>query len=148
MYLGIIKTVEYLIKRYDQLSDFLISSAPRESSQAGQEDVVGHVLGFELVAADGSVGRAQVARFPGKVTLGRRNGDLVREDTDFSVLKKDVTIEVIIFQAKTESSFKGKPFDTLSASLRDLFELSRPLSELTGVYIKKFWPRQSCSVLP
>jgi len=65
------------------------------------------------------------------------NGDLVREDTDFSVLKKDVTIEVIIFQAKTESSFKEKPFDTLSASLRDLFELSRPLSELTGVYNKE-----------
>jgi hypothetical protein len=30
----------------------------------GQEDVVGHVLGFKLVAADGSVGEAQVARFP------------------------------------------------------------------------------------
>ena len=29
----------------------------------GQEDIVGHVFGFELVARDGSVGRAEEARF-------------------------------------------------------------------------------------
>ena len=33
----------------------------------GQEDVVGLVFWFELVAADGSVGAAEVARFPGLV---------------------------------------------------------------------------------
>jgi len=33
----------------------------------GQEDVVGLVLGLEPVAADGSVGASQVARFPGLV---------------------------------------------------------------------------------
>jgi len=33
----------------------------------GQEDVVGHVFGFEAVAADGFVGAAEVARFPGLV---------------------------------------------------------------------------------
>ena len=33
----------------------------------GQEDVVGLVSGFELVAADGSVGASQIARFPGFV---------------------------------------------------------------------------------
>ena len=40
----------------------------------GQEDVVGLVLGFELVAADSAVGRAQVACFPGFVQRaeGRR----------------------------------------------------------------------------
>ena len=31
----------------------------------GQEDVVGLVFWFELVAADGSVGASEVARFPG-----------------------------------------------------------------------------------
>ena len=31
----------------------------------GQEDVVGHVFGFEAVAADGSVGAAQVVGFQG-----------------------------------------------------------------------------------
>ena len=30
----------------------------------GQEDIVGLVLGFEAVAADCGVGRAQVSRFP------------------------------------------------------------------------------------
>ena len=30
----------------------------------GQEDVVGLVFGFEEVAADGSVGASEVARFP------------------------------------------------------------------------------------
>ena len=33
----------------------------------GNEDIVGHIFWFELVPADGSVGAAQVARFPGLV---------------------------------------------------------------------------------
>jgi hypothetical protein len=33
----------------------------------GQEDVIGVVFGFELVAADSSVGAAEVAWFPGLV---------------------------------------------------------------------------------
>ena len=43
----------------------------------GQEDVVGHVLRLEPVAADGAVGAAQVARFPGKVALAEGDFDLV-----------------------------------------------------------------------
>ena len=35
----------------------------------GQEDVVGHILGFKEVAADGAVGAAQVAGLPAKVAL-------------------------------------------------------------------------------
>ena len=45
----------------------------------GQEDVVGHVLRLEPVAADGAVGAAQVARFPGKVALAEGDFDLVIE---------------------------------------------------------------------
>jgi hypothetical protein len=45
----------------------------------GQEDVVGHVLWLKLLAADGSVGGAQVARFPGKVALAEGEFDLVIE---------------------------------------------------------------------
>jgi hypothetical protein len=33
----------------------------------GEEDVIGLVMGFEEVAADGGVGAAEVARFPGFV---------------------------------------------------------------------------------
>ena len=31
----------------------------------GEEDIVGDVFGFELVATDGAVGAAEVAGFPG-----------------------------------------------------------------------------------
>jgi hypothetical protein len=65
------------------------------------------------------------------------NGELVREDTDLSGLKKDVVIEVIIFQTKTEASFREKALDTLNQTLRDLFDLSRPLATLAAVYNKE-----------
>ena len=35
------------------------------SEDLGEEDIVGLVLGFELVATDGAVGAAEVAGFPG-----------------------------------------------------------------------------------
>ena len=47
------------------------------SQDLGQEDIVGHVPGLEAVAADGGVGAAQVARFPGKVALAEGDLDLV-----------------------------------------------------------------------
>jgi hypothetical protein len=37
------------------------------SEDLGEEDIVGLVFGFELVATDGAVGAAQVAGFPRKV---------------------------------------------------------------------------------
>lgn len=49
------------------------------SQDLGQEDVVGHVFGLKLLAADGSVGASQVARFPGKVALAEGDFDLVIE---------------------------------------------------------------------
>ena len=36
---------------------------------SAKKDIVGHVFWLELVAADRSVGAAEVARFPGKVAL-------------------------------------------------------------------------------
>lgn len=65
------------------------------------------------------------------------NGDLVREDTDLSGLKKDVVVESIIFQAKTEASFREKTLDSIAASLRDLFNLSQPLTSFAGAYNKE-----------
>ena len=65
------------------------------------------------------------------------NGELVREDTDLSGLKKDVVIDVIIYQAKTEATFREKPLDTLSATLRDLFDLAQPLTKFRSVYNKE-----------
>jgi hypothetical protein len=45
----------------------------------GEEDIVGLVFGFELVAADGSVGASQVARFPGLVQRAEFGRDVLRE---------------------------------------------------------------------
>jgi len=65
------------------------------------------------------------------------NGELVREDSDLSTLKRDVVIETVIFQAKMEASFREKALDTLAATLRDLFDLSQPLEKFTGAYNKE-----------
>jgi hypothetical protein len=42
-----------------------------------QEDVVGHVLGFKLVAADSTVGAAEVAWFPGLVQRAEGVGNVL-----------------------------------------------------------------------
>ena len=46
----------------------------------GQEDVVALVLGLEPVAADGSVGASEVARFPGLVQGTERVGNVLSKD--------------------------------------------------------------------
>ena len=43
----------------------------------GQEDVVGLVSGFKLVAADSSVGASEVARFPGFVQRAEGGGNVL-----------------------------------------------------------------------
>jgi len=43
----------------------------------GQEDVVGLVSGFELVAADSSVGASEVAGFPGFVQRAEGVGNVL-----------------------------------------------------------------------
>ena len=43
----------------------------------GQEDVVGLVSGFKLVAADSSVGTAEVAWFPGFVQRAEGGGNVL-----------------------------------------------------------------------
>jgi hypothetical protein len=45
----------------------------------GQEDVVSLVLGFEFVAADSSVGAAEVTGFPGLVQRAEGVGNVLRE---------------------------------------------------------------------
>lgn len=51
------------------------------------------------------------------------NGDLVREDTEFTALKKDVAIEMVMFQAKTSSTFSEAPVIAATEAVRDLFNL-------------------------
>jgi hypothetical protein len=47
------------------------------SQDLGQENVLGHILGFKELAADCAVSRAQVARLPAEGTLAEGDFDLV-----------------------------------------------------------------------
>src|SRR6516162_10329577 len=54
-----------------------IRSEQLVAEDLGQEDVVGLVCGFKLVAADGSVGASQIAWFPGFVQRAESGGDVL-----------------------------------------------------------------------
>ena len=45
----------------------------------GEEDIVGDVFGFELVATDGAVGAAEVAGFPGSFQGAEGGGHILGE---------------------------------------------------------------------
>jgi hypothetical protein len=62
------------------------------------------------------------------------NGELVQEDTDLSVFKKNVVITVVIIQAKTSKTFEETPIDKLAVASRDLFRLDADLNTLASVY--------------
>jgi len=62
------------------------------------------------------------------------NGELLQDDSDFADLKKNITIEVVMIQSKTTSSFSEAAIDRLISATADLFDLSRPLDELRAVY--------------
>jgi hypothetical protein len=44
------------------------------AEDSGEEDIVGLVFGFELVATDGAVGASEVAGFPPGVVEGAEGG--------------------------------------------------------------------------
>lgn len=62
------------------------------------------------------------------------NGELLREDTDVSALRRDVTIEVHIIQAKTSSGFSEDAIRKFRSSTEDLFALDKNLDGLRSVY--------------
>ncbi len=62
------------------------------------------------------------------------NGELLHEDSDFSELKKNITIEVFIIQAKTGMGFTETALEKFINVTDELFDLSKPLSSLGTVY--------------
>ncbi|MHB8067661.1 MAG: AIPR family protein [Desulfobaccales bacterium] len=62
------------------------------------------------------------------------NGELLQDDSDFSELRKNITIDVFIIQSKTASGFSEAAIDRLTAATDDLFNLSKPIKEFTLVY--------------
>jgi hypothetical protein len=62
------------------------------------------------------------------------NGELVHEDFDPSALKRNVTVEVVVIQAKTSASFDEEAVHKLAAVSADLFDLSTPPDKFRTVY--------------
>jgi hypothetical protein len=62
------------------------------------------------------------------------NGDLVREDSDLSSLKKDVTLEIYVMQSKTTNGFSDTAIQKLQTLSADIFDLSKKLSDLKHIY--------------
>lgn len=89
-------------------------------------DLSDEEIGSGLVAGGGDGGIDGIYIFA--------NGDLVREDFDASNIKKNVTIEIVIVQAKTSAGFDEDSMNKLFSVSRDLFNLGRPLDDFTTVY--------------
>src|SRR5580704_3604353 len=62
------------------------------------------------------------------------NGELVQDDTDTGSIRKSVSIELIIIQAKTSAGFSEGALDRLKAFTEDLLDLSKDVSTLSSVY--------------
>ena len=62
------------------------------------------------------------------------NGELAQDDTDTSALKRNVTVDLILIQAKTAASFTESAIDKLKAFTEDLLDLSKDVNSLGGVY--------------
>jgi hypothetical protein len=62
------------------------------------------------------------------------NGELVQEDTDLSALKRQVAIDLIITQAKGQTSFSEGTLDKLYSVTADLLNLGADHSALASAY--------------
>ena len=62
------------------------------------------------------------------------NGELVQEDQDYSHLKSDIAINLIVIQSKTKSGFQETPIERFTSISNDLFDLTKDLSKLVGIY--------------
>ena len=62
------------------------------------------------------------------------NGELAQDDTDTSGLKRNVTVDLILVQAKTGASFTEAAMDKLKAFTDDLLNLAKNVDSLVSVY--------------
>jgi AIPR protein len=65
------------------------------------------------------------------------NGQLLYEDTDLAAYKKAITIDVFITQTKRSEGFEGAALDKISATLKEILDLSTDLNPLKSVYDEK-----------
>lgn len=63
------------------------------------------------------------------------NGELVQEeDSDYTHLKKNITLDLYIIQSKTSPGFQETPIERFITVSDDIFDLSRAISELKGAF--------------
>ena len=62
------------------------------------------------------------------------NGELIREDTEFDGLGRNVDMELVIIQAKRSSGFSEDPINRLMAATENLLDLSKDLDEFRNRY--------------
>lgn len=62
------------------------------------------------------------------------NGELVQEDPDYAYLKKDITLDLIILQSKTNPGFQETPVERFLTVSDDIFDLSRDPANFASVY--------------
>ncbi|MCZ8298499.1 MAG: AIPR family protein [Flavobacterium sp.] len=65
------------------------------------------------------------------------NGELLEEDTDYTGLKKEIVIDLIIIQSKNTNSFAEEPMNKFISSAQDLLNLSNDLNSLKATYKKE-----------
>lgn len=65
------------------------------------------------------------------------NGELVQEDTDYSYLKKDITLDLVIAQAKTSASFNETPVERFITVSDDIFDLATKPASFSRTYNTK-----------
>jgi hypothetical protein len=62
------------------------------------------------------------------------NGELVQEDPDFTHLKKNINLDMIIIQAKTALGFQETPVERFITASDDIFDLSKTTPSLSSIY--------------
>lgn len=65
------------------------------------------------------------------------NGELLEEDTDYTGLKKEIVIDLIIIQSKNTNGFSEEPMNKFISSAQDLLNLSNDLNSLKATYKKE-----------
>ncbi len=62
------------------------------------------------------------------------NGDLAQEEQDLGHLKKDITLDLIVIQAKTSNGFAETPIERFTSVSDDILDLSKDGSTFSGIY--------------
>ena len=62
------------------------------------------------------------------------NGELVQEESDYSHLKKNITLDLIMMQAKTSTGFQETPVERFLTASEDILDLSKAPTSLGATY--------------